>query len=119
MKNRDYIKEKKIDDVLITVAELGHCALCDMLGIREYCNKKPNMDCKETILRWMEENHGDIFPLGTIVEYETGNIFPTKCLGYYNGYIGENLHKICTYKKNVGKPEAGSSIPTDKIKKIY
>lgn len=117
MKNRDYIKEKKIDDVFITVAELGHCALCDMLGIREYCNKHDEMDCKETILNWMEEEH-NILPIGTIVEYEEDSYLPKMRLGYYNGCAGNGNHWICSYKENIGKPGKGRVYDITKFKVV-
>ena len=121
MKNRDYILKEKKETLVNAVILCDCCNICKELGCKDYCEKHPEYNsCEKTVKAWLDEEHvDDLFSLGTIVEYETGITTPTKCLGYYNGYVGANLHRICTYKDNVGKPEMGCPILTSKIKKIY
>lgn len=118
MKNRDYVKENKIEDVLITVAELGHCALCDKLGIREYCNKHDEMDCKETILNWMKEEH-NIYPIGTILEIKDEYIgrSDNKITGYYAGTY-RNTYRLVTNSSNIHKPEIGVVFKKEDVVRI-
>jgi len=120
MKNRDYIKENKVEDILITVAELGHCALCDELGIRSYCNKHDEMDCKETILKWMEEEH-NLYPLGTVLEIKGGRTLTgeinNKITGYYAG-LYRNKNRIVINSVNINKPEIGIVFEKDDVIRI-
>lgn len=113
MKNRDYVKENKIEDVLITVAELGHCALCDKLGIREYCNKHDETDCKETILNWMEEEHF-LYPLGTILEVKSDY---NRIIGYYAGNYNNQL-RLVGNSVNIGEPSTGVNFKKEDVIRI-
>ena len=118
MKNRDYVKENKIEDVLITVAELGHCALCDKLGIREYCNKHDEMDCKETILNWMKEEH-PLYPIGAILEVKSDYIGNSnnRIVGYYAGNYN-NQPRLVGNSVNIGKPSIGVNFKKEDVVRI-
>lgn len=119
MKNKDYVKENKVDEILEVVSDVGYCYLCSVIGCRKYCKEHPELNCKETMLKWTEEeNKDDLFPIGTIVEYEEDSYLPKTCLGYYNGNAGNNTHLICNYKENIGKSGIGHICDVSKFKVV-
>lgn len=106
MKNREYIIQNHLDDIIDSLTELGSCVLCGKIGCVEYCkSKNAPYSCEETFEAWLNMEHTDplIYPIGTIVEVKTAD--NKTLLGYYNGTDNNGNHYICSYKENIGKTD--------------
>ena len=122
MKNKEYVLQNHADELLNAIPEYGMCEVCKTIGCIEYCKSpKAPLSCTETFESWLDQEHTEPlrYPIGTVVEFDTrSSMVATNRLGYYNGADGNNTHRICIYKENIGKQHLGFLVNTEDIKKV-
>ena len=122
MTNKEYVLEKYSTELLDIIPEYDVCPFCNLIGCRDFCNNTPcSVSCEETFNKWLNMEHIEplAFPIGTIVEVTSDE---STWIGYYNGVRAPGVHKVCTYKENIGKKDGsipqGSSVTLDQVKKV-
>lgn len=121
MTNKEYVLKNHIDELLNLVQEYGICSYCETIGCKDFCKRTPAINsCKETFEKWLSMEHKEeLFPIGTIVEFDThSSMIGSSRLGYYNGCDTDNIHRICIYKENIGRPHLGFMVNAEDIKKV-
>lgn len=120
MKNKEYLFNECTGALAKAWCSYGLCDLCGDVGCRQFCRDNPKLTCEETFKTWLEQEHIELlYPIGTVVEFDIhSSMSATNRLGYYNGFDGDNTHRICIFKENIGKPHLGFLVNAQDIKKV-